>query len=112
MEAKDLRIGNWVNFGETQVQVDVITEYEPDNRLIVKCTPIPLTEEWLKKFWFEEGYENLYWTKDEALFQIENGELGYNHVWDNAFTGASVKYVHQLQNLYFALTGTELTVNP
>jgi len=83
--------------------------------------PIPLTEEWLLKFGFElyeSGYYfpykiNNQWEKDNWYFcanyrynQIDichRGNLGSLIRFD-------IKYVHQLQNLYFALTGTELEV--
>jgi len=74
--------------------------------------PIQLTEEWLLKFGFEllcrkspDGYKDTifsmqkpYWT----LMQLDKG-------WGVQFwQGNKLEYVHQLQNLYFALTGEEL----
>jgi hypothetical protein len=74
--------------------------------------PIPLTEEWLLKFGFaktENGWlaldicndwSYLYWERLAGL------ELSVNKY---QITMPHIKYVHQLQNLYFALTGEELT---
>jgi len=68
--------------------------------------PIPLTEEKLLKF----GFENIY---DELLFYNGYCDLIFN---DNRVSlrvegqwlSFDVEYVHQLQNLYFALKGIEL----
>lgn len=72
--------------------------------------PIPLTEEWLEKFGFKK------------INHIHNGEL-WSHTtiklnwYPNGMVelrGAAgwnrIEHAHTLQNLYFALTGTELTI--
>ena len=65
--------------------------------------PIPLTEEWLNKLGYylisERHFANighLVWELDGRFYCDKNG--------------IQLKYVHQLQNLYFALTQRELTV--
>ena len=78
--------------------------------------PIPLTEEWLKRFdfTFNELYTGNWYSKRDLVIQCKNinmvligvnGGLGGS----TAFHQVKVAYVHQLQNLYCALTGTELT---
>ena len=95
--------GNYQNSYDTETKV-----YEP----------IPLTEEWLERLGFKLcGYELLSWEHETLLegFQLTGINwadadepnyqfLNYN-IGDNIF---SIHYVHQLQNLYFALTGEEL----
>jgi len=81
-------------------------------------SPIPLTEEWLVKFGFNQktyfdtdGCE--YYEFKNGSFKIYNSEYSEEfHVDFNVSDGCSVhvKTVHQLQNLYFALTGEELTL--
>jgi hypothetical protein len=69
--------------------------------------PIPLTEEWLLKLGFdpeEDGYVH----PEEPLFIIDSD---LSHIWDASYTGAKIDNIHQLQNLFFALTGNELTIN-
>lgn len=70
--------------------------------------PIPLTEEWLLELGFqkkEKGYAKL--TEMMEIFEISFGKhIEINRVSFNN----QIKYVHQLQNLYFALTGEELTL--
>ena len=67
-------------------------------------TPIPLTKEWFLKFGFKkEGNTAKYWT----LGTVDLWEISGTYVNDLDY---EVKYVHQLQNLYFALTGEELII--
>ena len=103
MNAKELRLDNWVinPFG-TLFQITVIDERMYDFK------PIPLTEEWLVKFGFE--YDVL----EEFYFEM-NGIRGQFYEEENSFELdhyelANCYYVHQLQNLYFALTGQELEI--
>ena len=93
------------DIGGAQVEnpyMDVIDRHEP----------IPLTEEWLVKFGielnFEElesGFKLLYWVKGAFNLEIDKDGKIYFEVYSHYI---EVKYVHQLQNLYFALTGEEL----
>jgi len=75
--------------------------------------PIPLTEEWLLKFGFEKITEFSFCFDKficEYFLQdiIVSFRLKYNPA-DSLFI-RDIKYVHELQNIYFALTGSELTV--
>ena len=60
--------------------------------------PIPLTEEWLVKFGFKKGVKGWFKTLDK------NYKFNLYLYHDSKY-----KSVHQLQNLYFALTNEELT---
>jgi hypothetical protein len=109
MTAQELRIGNL--FDNNGI-VDVITPneiealFESEDRIWIK--PIPLTEEWLVKFEFEDKGVNGFTHKVEYLFDFDKN---LSHCWDGAYTDSPCKYVHQLQNLFFVLTGQELTLN-
>jgi len=110
MKANELRIGNKVSIDdrETTVTNGIVFDYDEGawyvNNINVRIVqPISLTEDWLFKFGFEKknGYgfemfgnwiqkrENIYWYNLNGNFVI-------------------LKHVHQLQNLYFALTQKEL----
>ena len=83
--------------------------------LDTRCEPIPLTEEWLIKLGYAQDV-------DTPFFKINMprniGYIHYNpnnqitwlkhHNSDSALNPQSLFYVHQLQNLYFTLTGEEL----
>jgi len=72
--------------------------------------PIPLTEEWLLKFGFDKDVDDFYLDINTVLFVSYNDDEFVHLKSNHLETIASIKYVHQLQNLYFALTGSELTV--
>ncbi len=72
--------------------------------------PVPLTEQWLRRFGFVEqsnGEDNFY-RLNGIRFPTWNENDEFT-LYNNAFN--RIKYVHQLQNLYFALTGEELVIN-
>ena len=106
MEAKELRCGNLYNHNGEIREVTPSTIEEVWDAPRSWCKPIPLTEEWLERFGaivfdFDNGQPNQY-RIGERLYVIREGKI--------ADYGCSVilNYVHKLQNLYFALTGTEL----
>ena len=119
MEANELRIGNLVKVDSnpfesvTQIFKDgVVTDAYDVVNSFKDLEPIPLTEEWLVKFGFRE--ELLYWVIDmmgtELSIIKESGSalVGLEH--ECGGTDLKIQHVHQLQNLYFALTGEELTI--
>jgi len=74
--------------------------------------PIPLTEELLVRLGFNKSKgKNLkeFILGDFIIYTYpETGIELYYGVWSHI----KIQYVHQLQNLYFTLTGTELTLKP
>lgn len=76
--------------------------------------PIPLTEEWLLKFHFDKFDEGSYsgiWMQDKTERCLSRGDEGYYYSDLNGQPySRNIKYVHQIQNLFFALTGEELTI--
>ena len=114
MKANELRIGNLINRGGQQVTVGWGTLKAAYEQLHIG-EPIPLTEEWLIRFGFEVseikrefGHKTIAWThtgKYALTVYFKNGILSVRF-WQ----GNEKRYVHQLQNLYFALTGEELTI--
>jgi hypothetical protein len=120
MEAKDLRIGNITSAG---VVNEILQDrfYVHDGESSLKSTwfdikPIPLTEEWLLNLGFKKD------SKLNYVFNLEFNE-GYEKITVELYEGGDndfyfrgnilldeLKHVHQLQNLYFILTGEELTI--
>ena len=108
MRAEELRIGNYLedDIGNV-ITLDrnalpfIVTKW-------IKCHhSIPLTEEWLLKF----GFEKLEGWDDTFFFQLNNIQIADYNVSGYDYDGFNIKHIHQLQNLYFALTGEELTIN-
>ena len=113
MKASEIRIGNWVRTIITNTPIKISIDEllniinDPDDH---QLESIPITEEWLVRFGFEKvsGKDGFY--LNDWRFHISSpinydGFLlceGYYVISDR------IQHVHQLQNLYFALTGEEL----
>jgi hypothetical protein len=116
IQANELRIGNYYmyagNNGIVYAKVNTIQYNEfgllsdCDGVNFGICAPIPLTEEWLLKFGFlkHKGDNKVFWLND---FEFEN-DLKWIFWRGNVLE--NIKHVHQLQNLYFALTNKELNI--
>jgi hypothetical protein len=79
-------------------------------------SPIQLTEEWLIKMGFEKSVDttNLF-VKIENINEVQYEISFYEKVGCSLYAEEfwlkdEIKYVHQLQNLYYALTNEELTI--
>jgi hypothetical protein len=128
MKPNELRIGNWAfekyndqmkpfrvlgikyrlfeNSGNHFIQVNAI-----QNTAISLICPIPLTEEILINAGFEL-YSNTYWRKKRCPFYLTVFKtitaIQISFVCDQG--SIEIGFVHQLQNLYFALTGEEIEI--
>lgn len=112
-----LRIGNYILGPDSTsperftidwfhaIEINAITEEE--------LTPISLSPEILEKCGFEatNGIEikNYIW----LVIHCDSGEANIYNIYKNETLQLRIecKYLHQLQNLYFALTGEELVFN-
>jgi hypothetical protein len=116
MKANELRLNNYVYDNESQDVIQI--ERGEHIEYISLYDPIPLTEEWLLKFGFEIcGYNQLSWRHTEHIKNFELDGINWAdadypeyqfliyNIGNDIFR---IHYVHQLQNLYFALTGEEL----
>ena len=118
MKAEELRIGNWVfdqDGDETQIEElsPVLKHGEYRWQWLNNLNPIPITEEWLVKFGFEfdifyqkhtNGTLCVYWVDKICLVSWCKAHR------EDILRYEYPKYVHELQNLVFALTGNELTI--
>jgi len=121
IDAKELRIGNWVErtnityagAKKERFQVKVLDFIHSDT-----YEPIPLTTEILERCNMQKRFDTVdcnIWdsieeppTRNKAfsLALLTQGWVYLAAPGANAF-----KNVHQLQNLYYALTNSELTIN-
>ena len=123
--AEGLRVGNLVykNYRLFQSEVKKVDALDINFHLkhpdVNSICPINLTDEWLLKLGFEKRnnpykwYKWLYNDEREKVFILwEKRELFNNNLIGYYCEEAIINmdHVHQLQNLYFALTGSELTV--
>jgi hypothetical protein len=83
----------------------------------LKFDPILITETWLKRFGFEwkskasthTGYGIIYIKNNWHISVYPNNDYRV-FINGHSILTTDCKYVHQLQNLYYALTGTELVL--
>ena len=108
MKANELRIGNWVEYKGSKSTLQI--EHSEITEIYFGATnyiPIPLTEEWLLNFGFKfekEGYKKFRFRVVEPVNYV-----GYLFCEGSRIL-REIRYVHQLQNLYFSLTGEELKI--
>lgn len=128
---EELRIGNTLQYyiGEEGCEWDETTIDWQDLKWCTEKNenfnqvhkPISLSEEWLKGFGFEKAIGYIRETFDEKslelAFNTDTAEVQWYCFYRNVNPGMNddyvalrknLKYVHELQNLYFALTGEEL----
>lgn len=122
IKANELRIGNRINVGKKNY---VVTEII---RGFVRCSiahrenilcelkeikPIELKSEHLlgieNCIEFSSRYQKSYKIGNYILVANTFGEVSFLF-FEEGDSCQRIKYIHQLQNLYFALTGEELTV--
>lgn len=111
MKANEIRIGNLFTVNGFTMYVEAIFkdtvyfDFEGEGN-IKDLIPIPLTEEILNKAGFESHYHGF--IRNERIF-IEETLNGWN-IGFFGITMREVRYIHDLQNLIFALTGEEIKI--
>lgn len=123
MEATELRLNNLLMYGDDIVPImgvennheSVLVKIDKDTAIDYrKLKPIALTAEWFQKLGFKEAYRS----NSRVRFDLPNYcrydfDLDSNKILEGfLFFGNYIKcnYLHQLQNIYFTLTGEELKI--
>ncbi len=132
MKANELRIGNYIFISVLQGD-KFVNELFTVNATVIRdaahygnewnAEPVPLTEEWLLKLGFEKEHDDVddLWYYRDYFANIQNTYQTFSvnlksHAScigldeELAYFKPEIKYVHQLQNAWFALTGTELEI--
>lgn len=124
IKPEELRLRNRILEDGHEVAVSSI-EYTYDQQIFIngnlpeRFQVIPITPEWLERMGFEKDDSGVEMSHEdycewyEKLFPI----IGWlvqssskEYLFDEETDTLRIKYVHQLQNLYYALTGTELDI--
>lgn len=113
MKASELRVGNWVNTPEGVYQVidvlcDSVNTIAQHSLPYDWIEPIQLTPEILQKCGFEQGKGVMFWESEGVGIAYETLG-GYFRLYPRT---NRIDYLHQLQNLFHALTGEELNYQP
>jgi len=91
---------------ELQLKLEHFVWFRANPDLYKSLEPIPLTEEWMQRFSDASEHE-LKWDLHQYIMVVKRYEKYFLHFTDKGFL-LDVKWVHQLQNICFALTGDEL----
>jgi hypothetical protein len=128
MKASELRLGNFLQSDTNIIKIvgvvkkDIYYYHNKKNLYVLELNnlnfqPLELTEEWLLRMGFEKKENGLFTKKLEYIYNsIKYCEdykiwIYYNDDNDAACNSiADLNFVHELQNLYFALTKKELTM--
>ena len=129
IDSNEVRIGNLVNYNDGEYGFDdYVVIIEPHEihtyRTIAERIknaefhPIPITPEWLERLGFEKrispkGHENwVMYSQHHFAFVLREITpfIGFTYHSYGTDHSLQIDHVHQLQNLYHALTGQELTV--
>lgn len=110
VQESDLRVGNYfINQGGKIIKLQDI-----DSGDHLYLDPIPLTIEILEKAGFTVYNNNLNKVNEDGNgigFRADDLESPCTIFGDHDYIdGPVIKYVHQLQNIYFALIGEELPI--
>lgn len=128
IQSNELRIGNWVMYDNRLFQIEAISRSLPCLNTdefgigVVdwnNINPIPLTPEILEKCGLKNGNSeldrNVFYSTNKHLAQFSVNISGSFGIYVGVFIAlrsVHLEYLHQLQNLYFALTNTELNYTP
>ena len=113
---KELRLGNFIFWGLKPAFIQELPLSGPvlnvDGNIITtvyeELAGIPLTQEIIEKNGFEPWSGMSLWHRD---FSLERGNKGWNMKQSSGrITKKELSYLHELQNLYFSITGEELQI--
>jgi hypothetical protein len=125
MTAKELRVGNFIYYSDyrdvdnpyeiiTAVGNDISKLMISDYQTRLMFSPIPLTDQWFEKFGGDKSeielcsYRLYSLTRNYDFHKAELLDGGWYWWCEQIIGDTSITYVHELQNLFFALTKQEL----
>lgn len=118
MKIEDLRIGNLIKWGVHFCELKSFTRADLGKPVFLYTTkttgalgieqfePIKLTEKWLVNFGFSfDQHRGFYKEFNNSALYIEHNLRNVVIAGDDI---REIEYVHELQNLYYALSGKEI----
>ncbi|MGE9312866.1 hypothetical protein ACLOAU_14555 [Niabella sp. CJ426] len=125
IKPQDLRLGNWVArysyYRDTFIQYEQVKDLSIEDKVYSPlpssyCSSIPLTEEILVRAGFDpfgrDGWFSLPVTNEWSFIRVYSKypqfvELSVNR---HSLMPPGIKFLHELQNLFYSLTGRELEI--
>jgi hypothetical protein len=129
MQSKDVRIGNWVAHNPSKCKKTnayfIVSEINTFDKITINglesedCEPIPIAEEFFIRFKeVIKVSEEMYFipmscvkAKIHLVWFMESWVVELCHEYSNLPIVLDTEFIHELQNIYFALTGEELRIN-
>jgi hypothetical protein len=118
LQSKDFRQGNFIRFNNKPQRINFkdleYMEYNQDHKNgIGEMYPIEITRRWLEDFGFTPHDLDLFLNISPRISMVffDGIVSNFSLVQDGkeiCFGHGYLRYLHELQNLYFALTGEEL----
>ncbi|MBS1667077.1 MAG: hypothetical protein JST58_06865 [Bacteroidetes bacterium] len=93
---------------ELQLRLEHFVWFKANPDLYKQIDPIPLSEEWMQKFSTAKGHD-LKWDLHQYIMVLKRYERFFLYYGNKGYM-FEVKFVHQLQNVCFALTREELVL--
>ena len=123
IDSKDLRIGNYMQREDGSIfkvdanDIKIISEWK--NPFAPLPSPIPLNVHLIESFLFKKIYNQYQFgwymeVQDRVLCWCHSDTISLEFkptqcdIYDNTLFDFKCEYVHQLQNLFYSLTGKEL----
>lgn len=127
IQANELRIGNIVTAIRTDAAIAYAAvaiidsfngkvtvnesklKFDTDNN---EVRGIPISPEILEKCGLSQSDDFSDWSNEDASFSLAVTRVDeFTWSWNYYHIGKPIKFLHQLQNLYYALTQTELNIS-
>jgi hypothetical protein len=111
IKASEIRIGNII-WDDTRQKIKYVTHRVISD--LAGCaeplaySPIPITPEWLERCGFVNEGKNVFVKDRFKIGAPDHGGVNWVFYDDRHLSTPGLEHVHQLQNLYHALTGEEL----
>ena len=123
MKTKELRLGNYIEdvfdikrYEVRQLDLEdfsAMLNYRNSNHQNT-YKPVKLNNEWIKSFGFENSKtQDKFFTKDNTI-GISTADDKFRFIQGNfvcQIVLREIEFVHELQNLYYAITNVELSVH-
>ena len=111
MTPNELRIGNLIKDGNDFEQV-TIDHLNCLNSRRCEFDSVKINEEWLLKSGFNIKKDNKFYHKENDRLYVDISNPISIHLGNKNGLLKQIDYIHQLQNLFFALTNQELIFKP
>ena len=112
MDARELRIGNWIEEEYNNIRQWKLEDYRLyhgrdylENEISDKIYPIPLSPEILEKCGFEDGELTLDHSNGNVCLSLSLTSNTVSMWVEGFYQFGKCEYLHQLQNLFYWLTG-------